>query len=166
MLINSLNNDFRFSFRYHWDMENDILKSVEATLQGKGNRLARLLNSFSLIRCELGEKSWMGIYFYDEKENLLVLGPFQGSPACMEIKPGRGVVGTCYAAKRPLYVNDVKTFPSYISCDAAVKSEAVFPLMFNDQVIGVFDIDSAKIDGLKDDLTFLEQVARLISQLS
>jgi GAF domain-containing protein len=108
----------------------------------------------------------VGLYVYDEKDNVLNLGPFQGSPACVQIKPGKGVVGTCYAAKKPMYIDDVKKFPGYICCDSKVRSEAVFPLVYNDQIIAVFDIDSPKIDGLKKNLEILSEIAAMISQFA
>jgi L-methionine (R)-S-oxide reductase len=146
-------------------MNKEILDSIKAELNGAGSSLAKLLNTFAMLREELGEGSWVGLYVYNEKLNSLVLGPFQGSPACEEIKPGRGVVGSCYAAKRAIYVKDVSTFPGYISCDAKVKSEAVWPLMYDEQVIAVFDIDSDQLDGLKNDLPILDQIAFFLSQV-
>ena len=119
-----------------------------------------------MVKEALGENSWVGLYVYQEEENLLNLGPFQGSPACESIKPGKGVVGTSYAAKRPMYVPDVSKFPGYISCDARVKSEAVYPIVYQEQVIAIFDVDSCEIDGLKNDLDLLAQVANLIGNFS
>jgi GAF domain-containing protein len=119
-------------------MENGIILSVKATLDGQGSLLSKLLNSLALVKQNLGEDSWVGLYVYDEKDNVLNLGPFQGSPACVQIKPGKGVVGKCYASKMPMYINDVKKFPGYICCDSKVKSEAVFPLVYNGHVIAVF----------------------------
>jgi L-methionine (R)-S-oxide reductase len=146
-------------------MNKEILDSIKAELNGAGSSLAKLLNSFAMIRGELGEGSWVGLYVYNEKLNSLVLGPFEGTPACEEIKPGRGVVGSCYASKRAIYVKDVTTFPGYISCDAKVKSEAVWPLMYDEQVIAVLDIDSDQLDGLKNDLPILDQIAFFLSQV-
>jgi L-methionine (R)-S-oxide reductase len=143
-------------------MNKEIIDSISSELNGSGNFLAKLLNSLSLVKEALGEGAWVGLYVYDEKENVLNLGPFQGSPACESIKPGKGVVGTCYAAKRPMYVPDVALFPGYISCDSKVKSEAVFPIVYQDQVIAVFDVDSMQKDGLKNDLEILSKVASLI----
>lgn len=147
-------------------MEPSIITSIEQELNGQGNSLAKMLNSLSIVREALGEGSWVGLYVYQENENILNLGPFQGSPACESIKPGKGVVGTCYAAKRPMYVSDVSKFPGYISCDSRVKSEAVFPLVYQDQVIAILDVDSPQIDGLKNDLDLLGQIARLLANFS
>jgi L-methionine (R)-S-oxide reductase len=143
-------------------MEKEILKSIQAELNGSGNSLAKLLNTLSLVKEALGEGFWVGLYVYDEKSNSLNLGPFQGSPACEVIKPAKGVVGSCYTSKRALYVKDVSKFPGYISCDSKVKSEAVWPLMYDEQVIAVLDIDSPKLDGLKDELPILDQLAVLL----
>ena len=147
-------------------MEKSILQSIETELKGSGNSLAKILNSLAMVKEALGENSWVGLYVYQEEENLLNLGPFQGSPACESIKPGKGVVGTSYAAKRPMYVPDVSKFPGFISCDARVKSEAVYPIVYQEQVIAIFDVDSCEIDGLKNDLDLLAQVANLIGNFS
>lgn len=143
-------------------MNKEIIDSVSAELRGSGNFLAKLLNSLSLVKETLGEGAWVGLYIYDEKENILNLGPFQGTPACESIKPGKGVVGTSYAAKRPMYVPDVTLFPGYISCDSKVQSEAVFPIIYQEQVIAIFDVDSIQKDGLKNDLEILSEIASLI----
>lgn len=147
-------------------MEKSIVDSVRQELNGSGNYLAKLLNALSLVKESLGEGAWVGLYIYDEKDNILNLGPFQGSPACETIKPGKGVVGTCYAAKRAMYVDDVHRFPGYISCDNRVLSEAVYPLMYQDQVIAVFDIDSCQLDGLKNDLEILSEIANLFANFT
>lgn len=142
------------------------MKSVETELNGNGNALAKMLNALAMVKEALGENAWVGLYVYQESENVLNLGPFQGSPACETIKPGKGVVGTSYAAKRPMYVPDVSKFPGYISCDARVQSEAVFPIVYQDAVIAIFDVDSPKLDGLKNDLDVLGQVAQLFGNFS
>jgi L-methionine (R)-S-oxide reductase len=147
-------------------MQPEIITSIEHELNGQGNSLAKMLNSLAFVKEALGEGCWVGLYVYQENENVLNLGPFQGSPACESIKPGKGVVGTSYAAKRPMYVPDVSQFPGYISCDARVKSEAVFPLVYQDQVIAILDVDSPIIDGLKNDLDLLGQIANLLANFS
>ena len=147
-------------------MDQSIIASIQNELGGSGNPLAKMLNTLAILKEYLGEHAWIGLYVFQEKDNVLTLGPFQGSPACESIRPGKGVVGTCYAAKRPLYVPDVTQFPGYISCDARVKSEAVFPLVFGEQVIAVFDIDSPNLDGLKNDLPLLQEAANLIADFT
>lgn len=143
-------------------MDKEIIASLLSTMNGEGNFLAKLLNMLSLVKESLGEGSWVGLYVYDEKTNQLNLGPFQGSPACVTIRPGKGVVGTSYAAKKPMYIPDVSLFPGYISCDSRVQSEAVFPIVYHEQVVAIFDVDSMAKDGLKDDLGILSQIAALI----
>lgn len=147
-------------------MQPEIIASIECELNGQGNSLAKMLNSLSIVKDALGEGCWVGLYVYQETESILNLGPFQGSPACESIKPGKGIVGISYAAKRPMYVPDVSKFPGYISCDSRVKSEAVFPLVYQDQVIAIFDVDSPIIDGLKNDLDLLGQIANLLANFS
>lgn len=147
-------------------MDNTILDSIKNELNGSGSSLAKLLNTLALVKEALGEGSWVGLYVYQEETNTLNLGPFQGSPACESIKPGKGVVGSSYAAKRAMYVADVSKFPGYISCDSRVKSEAVYPIIYNEQVIAVFDVDSPNLDGLKNDSAVLDQVALLLGEFS
>jgi GAF domain-containing protein len=144
-------------------MDKNIVEAVSQEVGGNGKSLSKLLNSLAMVKESLGVDSWVGIYFYDEVNHNLFLGPFQGSRACEYINPGKGVVGTCFASKRPLYVNDVTKFPGYISCDAKVKSEACFPLKYGEDTIEVLDIDSPKLDGLKDDLDDLEEIANLLA---
>jgi len=144
-------------------MNKDIIDSLKSELSGSGKSISKILNSLALLHNELGPDSWIGIYFYDSEANNLFLGPFEGSPACEYINPGRGVVGTCYAAKRPMYIKDVKEFKGYIACDKKTKSEAVFPMFLNEDVIGVLDVDSPELDGLKDDLDILSEAAKLLS---
>lgn len=145
-------------------MDSSLYNSIETTLNEDGDYLPKILNALSLLHEALGEKSWVGLYMFDEKTNTLRLGPFQGSPACLLINPGKGVVGTCYAAKKPLYVDDVREFKGYISCDASVKSEVCFPLFLHDEVIAILDIDSPTLDGLKSDLPVLMQIAHLFER--
>lgn len=128
-----------------------------------GSFLGRLLNLLSLAKEECGEGSWVGLYIYDEYRNLLLLGPFQGKEACLQIKPGKGVVGECFNKRVPIYVKDVSTLTNYISCDAATKSEYVYPIMNKrGNVSAVFDVDSPELDGLKDKLPFLEKLGNIL----
>lgn len=113
----------------------------------------------------LPDINWSGFYLYDGTE--LVLGPFQGLPACIRIPLGRGVCGTAAAEQRTLVVDDVHAFPGHIACDAASNSEIVIPLVKNGELIGVLDIDSP-LKGRFDheDRVFLEEfTAILVSSL-
>jgi L-methionine (R)-S-oxide reductase len=143
-------------------MDASLFPSLSAELNGQGTSLAKMLNALSMVKEVLGGDSWVGLYLYNEKNNTLDLGPFQGSPACESIQLGKGVVGASYATKNDIYVPEVDRFPGYISCDPAVKSEAVFPVVYRNRVIAIFDVDSTKKDGLKRDLVILRQIADLI----
>ena len=143
-------------------MEN---KSLKALLEGDINPLGKILNGLAFIRMELGEGSWVGLYLYDPESDVLRLGPFQGTPACEEIAPGRGVVGVCYKTKKTMYVPDVSVFPGYICCDASAKSEYVCPLYQDGSLVGVFDVDSPELDGLKGKEDYLKECAELLSAL-
>lgn len=119
---------------------NTLAKQLDALLTGEKNRIANLSNASALLNQFLTNINWVGFYIMQEDE--LVLGPFQGLPACFRIPIGRGVCGTAVAKKETLLVDDVHAFPGHIACDAASQSEIVIPLIVNDQVIGVLDIDS------------------------
>ena len=88
--------------------------------------------------------NWVGFYFYDGNE--LVVGPFQGLPACVRIALGRGVCGTAAVTKQTQRIADVDAFPGHIPCDSASRSELVVPLYKGEQLVGVFDLDSPRLD--------------------
>ena len=117
-----------------------LSKQVEALLDGETDLIANLSNASAILNQFLDNINWVG--FYLMKEDELVLGPFQGLPACVRITVGRGVCGTAVAKKETILVEDVHAFPGHIACDAASNSEIVIPLIKNDEVIGVLDIDS------------------------
>ena len=117
-----------------------LAKQLDALLTGEQDLIANLSNASALLNQFLEQINWVGFYLL--KDNELVLGPFQGLPACVRIPIGRGVCGTTVAQKQTIVVEDVHAFPGHIACDAASKSEIVIPLIKNDKVIGVLDIDS------------------------
>lgn len=119
-------------------------KQVDALLDGEKNVMANLSNASALLNQFFDRINWVGFYMMDEGE--LVLGPFQGLPACIRIPVGRGVCGTTVANKKTMIVSDVHAFPGHISCDPASCSEIVVPLIRNGEVIGVLDIDSPEKD--------------------
>ncbi|MER2029471.1 MAG: GAF domain-containing protein [Solibacillus sp.] len=119
---------------------NQLSKQLDALLEGENNLIANLSNASALLNTFLKEINWVGFYLMNEGE--LVLGPFQGLPACVRIPVGRGVCGTTVAKEQTMVVDDVHAFPGHIACDAASKSEIVIPLIKNGVVLGVLDIDS------------------------
>jgi len=115
-------------------------KQLDALLSGETDALANSANFVALVYNALPDINWLGIYVMRDDE--LVLGPFQGNPACVRIPIGQGVCGTAAREKTTLRIADVQEFDGHIACDPASRSEIVVPLISNDRVIGVFDIDS------------------------
>ena len=118
---------------------NKMLKSL---IEDESDRIANLSNASSLLNYFLDDINWVGFYLYEEKTNELVLGPFQGLPACVRIENGKGVCGTAFRGNDIFIVDDVNEFPGHIACDANSKSEIVLPLYKDGQGIGVLDIDA------------------------
>ncbi len=142
-----------------------LSKQLDALLTGETDQIANLSNASALLNVFLSDVNWVG--FYVMKDGELVLGPFQGLPACVRIPVGRGVCGAAAAKKETMVVEDVHAFPGHIACDAASNSEIVIPLIKNGEVIGVLDIDSPiKNRFSPEDKSGLEQfVAILMSHL-
>jgi L-methionine (R)-S-oxide reductase len=118
-----------------------VIKQLQALLHGEKNQIANLSNASALLNQFLDRTNWVGFYLMDTN-NELVLGPFQGLPACVRIPLGKGVCGTSAQIKTTVRVEDVHQFPGHIACDAASQSEIVIPLLKNGQLLGVLDIDS------------------------
>ena len=118
----------------------ELLQSVHALLQGERDLVANAANVSALLFDALPDLNWAGFYFMKGGE--LVLGPFQGKPACVRIALGRGVCGTAAQARRTLVVPDVHAFPGHIACDSASNSEVVVPVVHAGRVAGVLDLDS------------------------
>ncbi|GIN11743.1 hypothetical protein J26TS2_16100 [Shouchella clausii] len=111
-----------------------------ALLEDEPDALANYANLCALLGQFLDDINWVGFYFL--KENELVLGPFQGLPACTRIAIGKGVCGTAVAENKTMRIDDVHAFPGHIACDAASNAELVIPIRHKDKVIAVLDIDS------------------------
>lgn len=111
-----------------------------ALLDGESDVIANLANASSLIWQNLEQINWAGFYLYKEKE--LMLGPFQGKPACMHIPMGKGVCGSSASQGKILRIDDVHLFPGHIACDSASSSEIVLPIYKDGNLLGVLDIDS------------------------
>lgn len=140
---------------------NMLGKQLDALLSGESNVMANLSNASALLNQFFDRINWVGFYMMDEGE--LVLGPFQGLPACVRIPVGRGVCGTTVAKKETMVVPDVHAFPGHIACDAASQSEIVVPLIKNGEVIGVLDIDSPEKDRFhEEDRQGLEQFVSIL----
>ncbi|MBF6075702.1 GAF domain-containing protein [Nocardia beijingensis] len=117
-----------------------LAAQAEALVTGETDRIANAANLAALVFHALPNVNWVGFYFYDGRE--LVVGPFQGKPACVRIAVGKGVCGTAALTRTTQLVPDVHAFDGHIACDADTRSEIVVPLVRNDVLIGVFDLDS------------------------
>jgi len=137
----------------------ELAGQARGLLHGERDRTANAANLSALVYHALPELNWVGFYFYDGTE--LVVGPFQGRPACVRIALGKGVCGTAAVSRRTQRVADVDAFPGHIPCDSASRSELVVPLFAADgALIGVFDLDSPITDRFDaDDQQGLEQIA-------
>lgn len=122
---------------------NLLNKQLDALLAGEPNRIANLSNASALLGQFLDRINWVGFYLMEEGE--LVLGPFQGMPACVRIPVGKGVCGTAIDKNETMLIDDVHAFPGHIACDAASRSEIVVPLVKNGEAYGVLDIDSPEL---------------------
>lgn len=139
----------------------DLLAQLEALLEGEQDFIANMANSASLLFHLLSDVNWVGYYLLKDGE--LVLGPFNGKPACVRIAIGKGVCGTTAAKRTTTVVPDVHQFPGHIACDAASQSEIVVPMMIGNQLIGVLDIDSPiknRFDEI--DQKYLEEAVRIL----
>jgi GAF domain-containing protein len=114
--------------------------ALSALLAGEGDWIANCANFSAFVFQVLPRLNWAGFYFLQGEQ--LVLGPFQGKPACVRIDVGRGVCGTAVARRAPVVVPDVHAFPGHITCDSASRSELVLPVWSGDALLAVFDLDS------------------------
>lgn len=139
-----------------------LAAQAEGLLAGERDPWANAANVAALVYALLPDLNWAGFYFLRGGE--LVVGPFQGLPACVRIAPGRGVCGSAAVARRTLVVEDVHAFPGHIACDAASRSEIVVPLLDGERLVGVLDLDSplpARFDAA--DAAGLERIAARLS---
>ncbi|MFP5458403.1 MAG: GAF domain-containing protein [Bacteriovoracia bacterium] len=125
-----------------WTPDPDLRRSALGLVTGEPNLTANLANLAAVIYHSVPDLNWAGFYLWDAKHQELVLGPFQGKPACLRIKSQRGVCGTAHATKTTQCVPDVHAFPGHIACDAASRSEIVVPMLWEGTCVGVLDLDS------------------------
>src|SRR6478735_2192848 len=121
----------------------ELTSQLEGLLAGESDPIANAANTSALLFQMMPELNWAGFYLMRQGE--LVLGPFQGKPACVRIPVGKGVCGTAVARRASILVEDVHAFPGHIACDSASRSELVVPLLGRDGVIGVIDLDSPSV---------------------
>lgn len=128
-----------------WQPDPDLRRSALGLISGEKNLVANLANLAAVIYHSLPQLNWAGFYMWDDRHNELVLGPFQGKPACLRIKPNRGVCGAAYTTQKTQRIDDVHAFPGHIACDAASRSELVIPLIWEGTCVGVLDLDSPEL---------------------
>ncbi|RYE93812.1 MAG: GAF domain-containing protein [Oxalobacteraceae bacterium] len=137
-----------------------LTAQAQALVHGEPDRIANAANLAALIFNSLPSLNWAGFYFYDGRE--LVVGPFQGLPACVRIPLDKGVCGAAASTRQSQRIADVEAFPGHIACDSASRSELVIPLVRGDALIGVLDLDSPQLDRFDaDDQRGLEAIAQV-----
>lgn len=143
------------------DQYAQLLAQARALLHGERDRVANAANLAALVYHALPALNWVGFYFFDGRE--LVVGPFQGLPACVRIALDKGVCGAAASTRQTQRIADVHAFPGHIACDSASNSELVVPLVAADgTLIGVFDLDSPQLDRFDaDDQHGLEAIAQV-----
>ncbi|PRX32555.1 GAF domain-containing protein [Orenia metallireducens] len=143
------------------EIYQNIILQVKGLTSAESDLMANLANISAVLYNNLEEVNWAGFYLW--KEDQLVLGPFQGKSACVRIAKGKGVCGSAIEKRETLVVKDVHDFPGHIACDAASSSEVVVPIIIDNQIKGVLDIDSPIKDRFdKVDQKYLEEVVAIL----
>ena len=143
---------------------NLLCAQLKALTENYRHEVANLANASALLWHTLPDINWAG--FYKMENGILVLGPFQGKPACIEIQVGRGVCGTAVAEDKTQLVYDVHEFPGHIACDCASNSEIVVPIHVNGKIWGVLDIDSPTVGRFTEaDKEGLERFAKILEHI-
>jgi GAF domain-containing protein len=155
----------RYDFRNKDADYASLAEELNGLLAGEQDFIANAANTAALLFDALPDINWAGFYFLRNGE--LVVGPFQGKPACVRIPLGTGVCGTAAAGRKTIVVRDVHEFPGHIACDAASQSEIVVPLLRGDELLGVLDIDSPSVGRFDDaDRRGIERLATLFVSAS
>jgi GAF domain-containing protein len=142
------------------EIYRELCLQARGLFEGERDPIANAANLTALLYGGLADVNWAGFYFLKAKE--LVLGPFQGQPACVRIPVGKGVCGTAAQRREAVVVPDVEKFPGHIACDVASRSEVVVPLLKSGRLLGVLDLDSPRRNRFnEDDRSGLETLAAL-----
>jgi len=149
------------------EIYRSLIPQINALIDGEPDLVANLANITAALKEQFGWL-WVGFYlvkpFGSAQDEELVLGPFQGPVACTRIKKGRGVCGSSWAEAKTLIVPDVEKFPGHIACSSASRSEIVLPIIRNNEVIGVLDVDSEKENFFDEtDQQYLEEIIAAIN---
>lgn len=140
---------------------NAIMPQIKGLLEGEDDLIANLANVTAALKEQF---NWLWVGFYLVKNEVLVLGPFQGPVACTRINKGRGVCGTAWQKNETLIVPDVEKFPGHIACSSLSKSEIVIPISVDDKVIGVLDVDSINVNDFDTtDQKYLQKILNLFN---
>lgn len=143
------------------EVYQSLLPQIKALIDGEPDLVANLANIAAALKEQF---KWLWVGFYLVKEHELVLGPFQGPIACTRIRYGKGVCGSSWQKAETLIVSDVEKFPGHIACSSLSRSEIVVPIISNDKVVGVLDVDSELLDQFNvTDRTYLEEIVSLIN---
>lgn len=143
---------------------HSLLQSGKALLESSSNNISLLANASAFIKAYIPDLNWAGFYLYEQER--LILGPFQGLPACVDIAVGKGVCGTAFEKNVTLNVKDVHQFDGHIACDSNSNSELVVPLFKGTKPIGVMDIDSPSFNRFDKTLEdFLVSFAKIVIDL-
>ena len=142
------------------EIYESLIPQIQGLLEGEPDLVANLANVAAALKEQFG---WFWVGFYLVKNGELVLGPFQGPVACTRIRKGRGVCGSAWEQAKTLIVPDVEKFPGHIACSSLSKSEIVVPLLRDNEVVGVLDVDSDTYDSFDEtDRQYLEKIVRLV----
>jgi len=140
-----------------------LISQLKSLLTRDDNLISNLSNCTAAIKDVFEKVSWVGFYLFDG--NKLCLGPFQGKVACTSIEIGKGVCGTSAAKRETITVPDVNKFPGHIACDSKSRSEIVIPIIKNDDLIGVLDLDSYAYNSFGEaDKKYLEEICKFLSE--
>ena len=138
-----------------------IIPQIKALIENEPDLIANLANITAALKEQFG---WLWVGFYLVKKDELVLGPFQGPIACTRIRKGKGVCGTSWEKNKIIIVPDIEKFPGHIACSSLSKSEIVLPVIHNNEVAGVLDIDSEFLDHFDNtDKLFLQEIIKLLA---
>ncbi len=140
----------------------NILLELPYLLEGNNYDITILSNAAALLNMHMKNINWVGFYIY--KDNMLKLGPFQGKPACTDIPMSKGVCGLCGRERKTIIVEDVHKFPGHIACDSASMSEICIPIIINNELYGLLDIDAPIINRFNEiDKEYLEKITTIIT---
>lgn len=158
-----MNNIEEIKFESKEELYEYMNMSLEGLISEEPDWLANLSNAAALLWMLMDDINWAGFYVYKNGE--LVLGPFQGKPACTHIQIGKGVCGTAAEQRKTQLVKNVHEFPGHIACDSQSNSEIVIPLLIENKIVGVLDIDSPKLGRFdQTDKKYLEQFAEIVER--